>query len=542
MEKYRQLLKDSITDQLNEWSGRESVTEGDIFLFFHKLKGTAATVGLTDWEDHLQTGLSVLSRSSDRPLSGEELDRWLKPFRQLQGDADSEEQMLTDREERVDDSHLILMIQEETKLAEQSRKDIEAYGIQVITAFSVQKGVELLYRFSPSTIVADFETIEHEGETDSKRQLFEKASQDFIPVVYLTNQSEDREKIKVYEEGASDYLVRPVAIDVFIALLANRMMFRSRVQKALTLDELTGALNRGMLNSRMQDLVRGRRRQGERGWSFVMLDLDFFKRVNDQYGHATGDEVLQAFVKVCKKETAGTGDVFRYGGEEFALLLFTDDRQAVNRVLDSIRERMDTIIFYSGSDTFQVTFSAGVYINRGSEADAKRIIESADEALYSAKHFGRNQTVFAEDLTKRQALVRTIRILLVDDDPVIRGLAKEELSSIHQIDNLPVTFEAFEDGRTFRDASWYQPEDYFVILLDGYLPDIDGFDLLQSLRETYKSENMVISMVTARNADEDVMHALENGADDYITKPFSAPQLAARVKKMASRAFQLTGR
>jgi two-component system, NtrC family, C4-dicarboxylate transport sensor histidine kinase DctB len=155
-------------------------------------------------------------------------------------------------------------------------------------------------------------------------------------------------------------------------------------------DPLTGAWNRRFFFESVPKLVSTAKRH-HFPLAIVMIDVDHFKEVNDEYGHAAGDKVLQMLTTICR-ESLREEDLFaRIGGEEFVLALPNSDAQAALQAADRLREQLSECIVNTDGRALQVTVSCGVSAYRESEPDIAETLKRADEALYAAKHSGRNQ-------------------------------------------------------------------------------------------------------------------------------------------------------
>ena len=164
----------------------------------------------------------------------------------------------------------------------------------------------------------------------------------------------------------------------------------TRVRLLSLTDELTSLPNRRAFMRRMEDEVARVQRYGF-PLSFILMDLDHFKAVNDELGHAAGDEVLRVYSKNILSIFRHHDMVARYGGEEFAVLLPNTDSDGAVRALNKVRRRAnETRWQVNGSVSKVPTFSAGVSLYKPGES-ASAFIERADKALYRAKHLGRNR-------------------------------------------------------------------------------------------------------------------------------------------------------
>lgn len=127
----------------------------------------------------------------------------------------------------------------------------------------------------------------------------------------------------------------------------------------------------------------------------VMLDLDYFKRVNDTYGHMAGDKVLIALARLLKKNLRTSDVIGRFGGEEFVVLLKNTSLSEAEITLNNLREDFAKLVFVSGEHQFNVTFSAGLSAFPQCTT-AVQLRLAADAALYKAKELGRNQIVISK--------------------------------------------------------------------------------------------------------------------------------------------------
>ncbi len=182
-------------------------------------------------------------------------------------------------------------------------------------------------------------------------------------------------------------------IGAAICPIRNACQFIAVEQAALT-DSLTGVPNKRAMDDALAraSSIGNRHRQD---YSLILCDLDHFKSINDHHGHVIGDHVLALAAKEIKKAIRQSDEVYRFGGEEFAILLpHTNEKDSV-AVADRIRQFMSTISVHCGDTTLSVTTSCGVAMHLRNE-DASQWLARADEALYQAKAGGRNCTrVFA---------------------------------------------------------------------------------------------------------------------------------------------------
>jgi diguanylate cyclase (GGDEF)-like protein len=166
-----------------------------------------------------------------------------------------------------------------------------------------------------------------------------------------------------------------------------------RIEELAELDELTGSFNRRCIMRMLDDEI-ARAHRSKTPCSIALIDLDWFKRINDAYGHPTGDEVLRAFAITIFANIRNIDRFGRYGGEEFLLMLPDTPADVGARILDRLRAIIADLDWSAFSPGMQVTISAGVATLRPDERP-DHFLARADSALYAAKAQGRNRIASA---------------------------------------------------------------------------------------------------------------------------------------------------
>lgn len=161
------------------------------------------------------------------------------------------------------------------------------------------------------------------------------------------------------------------------------------MQKKSETDALTGCWNRSKLKELLADAIAGARKSG-RSFGMLMLDIDFFKKINDTYGHDTGDAVLRAFATLVNKHLAKEHDCIRWGGEEFLILTEIAERNELLALAERIREQVAAVPLAG----HKITCSIGATLWQLEQDSTDTLFRRADEALYQAKRDGRNRVIF----------------------------------------------------------------------------------------------------------------------------------------------------
>ncbi|VAX06848.1 diguanylate cyclase (GGDEF domain) [hydrothermal vent metagenome] len=171
--------------------------------------------------------------------------------------------------------------------------------------------------------------------------------------------------------------------------LRNALLYTSALRSA-HIDPLTGINNRAGMNAAIKrEISLGHRHNTP--MSVMMLDIDHFKRINDNYGHASGDAVLQTVAKCIKDSIRGSDAVFRFGGEEFLIVLSSTEMKGAIILAERIRQQVEQLSFGTQKG-LKATASIGV-TSLSSKDSITTLFERVDNALYSAKHDGRNRVV-----------------------------------------------------------------------------------------------------------------------------------------------------
>ncbi|MCK1409523.1 GGDEF domain-containing protein [Bradyrhizobium sp. 76] len=165
----------------------------------------------------------------------------------------------------------------------------------------------------------------------------------------------------------------------------------AKIEELAHIDELTGVLNRRYILRGLNDEMARAQRAGT-PCAVAILDIDFFKRINDGYGHPTGDEVLRGFAITLAANMRSIDKLGRYGGEEFLVVMPLGSKDQALSAMDQLRQIISELDWNSISDELRVTFSAGIAQVRPNDAP-EDILARADAALYKAKDAGRNRVM-----------------------------------------------------------------------------------------------------------------------------------------------------
>ena len=222
-----------------------------------------------------------------------------------------------------------------------------------------------------------------------------------IPVIVLTGTTDVETKIKGLELGASDYVTKPFDEGELLARIKVQLKIKAlqdslkhvnqQLWELSTVDPLTKLYNRRFFMQALEgEFKRSKRYQV--ALSFVMVDIDHFKKLNDTYGHQVGDEVLQQVGRIIRESVRTTDTPGRYGGEEFCVLLPHTDPEGGVQLAARLHEAIRSATIRTQSGDLRITVSVGVSCTAGGEVKSpEELIHIADEALYVAKREGRDR-------------------------------------------------------------------------------------------------------------------------------------------------------
>jgi two-component system cell cycle response regulator len=306
--------------------------------------------------------------------------------------------VIDDGRRKEDMSPANVVLWEETDFAADRVTEMLQPAAQVLRP----KSAEQLREMADATV--DLVILSLNGEQDALRlvaQLRGSETSRLIPILLIADGEDLPRLAKGLDLGANDYIVRPVDRNELSAR-ARTQVRRKRLQDrlqdnyqrslalALT-DSLTGLYNRRYLLAHLDGLMV-RAAEGAQGPAMLMLDLDFFKRVNDAHGHAAGDAVLREVAGRIARHVRNFDLVARYGGEEFVVVMPETQLAVAAMVAERLRNVVASkpIALGDGLGEISVTISVGIAVTREGGDNATHMLQRADKALYEAKGRGRN--------------------------------------------------------------------------------------------------------------------------------------------------------
>jgi two-component system cell cycle response regulator len=309
----------------------------------------------------------------------------------------------------------VLLVEKNESLCRKIDSVMQTDGTEVIVAPDAAKAVEMSRGGDFDLFVVG--ALPGEGASDSLRlcaQIRAEMGARYIPILLLVEEDEMKLLVKALELGINDYVVKPIDSNEFIARSRTQIRWRryqerlrSNYERSLSLaltDSLTSLYNHRYANVHLGTMLQ-RLAEGGKPVGVLMVDIDNFKLINDEYGHGAGDEVLRLMADRLMHSVRTFDMVARLGGEEFLVVLADATPEIVAGVAERLRGATAEATFplMSAGRAINVTVSVGAAIASESGESAAELLKRADEALYQAKRQGRNRVITDFSAPQKQA-------------------------------------------------------------------------------------------------------------------------------------------
>lgn len=282
-------------------------------------------------------------------------------------------------------------------LVMENEDDIESIGgvleranIMVTRCMDPMMAREALVRDLPDLLLLDAHLSGMDGFTLA-RLVRQDPRFALLPIVFLASDRTTQDQIEALRAGADHILPLPVEGELLLQLVVNRAERGRRVREMVHRDGLTGLLNHATLMAELEHAVEYARRHHE-PFSFLMIDVDHFKRINDTHGHLAGDQVLLHLARIFQSTVRASDIIGRYGGEEIGMILRRCQREGALVLAGKLREALigRPASTREGAE-IAVRVSIGIANCPGDGDSASAIVAAADKALYRAKSSGRDR-------------------------------------------------------------------------------------------------------------------------------------------------------
>jgi two-component system chemotaxis response regulator CheY len=408
-------------------------------------------------------------------------------------------------------------------------------GTRLIVAAAVERlghectvaedGAEAWRRFAevrPDVVIADWEMPGMDG-TELTRRIRSQVDVPYPYVIVLTARAGHDQALGAMEAGADDLVFKPLpgeALERMLVGAARVTALHRRLHRDARQDALTGLGNRRRLSEDLQAMHARAQRYGHR-WCVALVDVDRFKPYNDAGGHLEGDRLLRRVAGALAATVRGGDTVYRYGGEEFLVLLPEQTLETAALAAERLRGAVEDLAV-PHPDGGVVTVSAGVAGPAAGTDSVDALVGRADAALYAAKAAGRNRVEVARAEETGDA---PIRLMIADDDELIRMLVTTIAEHEPALDLVGTASDATEAVKV---AVMRRPQ---VVLLDVDMPRGGGvqaaIDIQRELPETR------IVALSANESQFAMLDMARAGAVGYIVKGAPPAEIVDTIRSSA---------
>ncbi|WP_080805160.1 diguanylate cyclase [Desulfamplus magnetovallimortis] len=265
----------------------------------------------------------------------------------------------------------------------------------VIPSTSGEDALALIKEESIDLVLLDILMPGMDGYTVCQRLKNQPETQN-IPVIFITAKSDEESIEKAYDLGGADYVTKPFKPKELLARVKVQLKLQDVLRELnflATRDSLTGIYNRRKFFQLAEQMYA----EASDDLYALMIDIDHFKRLNDKYGHHTGDIALKTITTAISQTLPESSIFGRMGGEEFAVLLKAGDETRAMEIASLLQQKVCEIpINTDGGSTIYCTISSGMACKKGDSTSLDSLLRQADSALYKAKEGGRNRSIFRD--------------------------------------------------------------------------------------------------------------------------------------------------
>ena len=359
----------------------------------------------------------------------------------------------------------VLIVDDSPEALTLAKARLRSEGLELITADCGAAGLKMARNQKPDLILLDVDMPDMSG-FDVCRAMKADTDLCMIPIIFLTGSGDVQDKVEGLNLGAVDYVTKP--FDKFELQARVSAALRTKHMQDLLIehahiDPLTEMPNRRALADRLGQEWAQVQRYGGGSLSFIMADLDHFKRVNDTFGHSIGDKVLQKVAQTIVSQCREVDLPARYGGEEFAIVVPDETAEGAMVLAERCRQAIAKAQVTVGGEDVRVTASFGV-ADAVDAPSVDALIAAADNALYQAKQAGRNRVMTTAPATpairdpNSSVLNHNIPIIAMTADAIDRNLpdADREDSSLQEGANAAPAEQS--SNETFAKCPYDKPE------------------------------------------------------------------------------------
>lgn len=301
--------------------------------------------------------------------------------------------MMENRERRI------LIVDDDPDARKIVFEALRSQGYQVFESVSGKEGLSMLDAIYPHMVLLDVNMPDLDGVSTLRRL---RQRDNYTSVIFVSGQSTTDDVIRGLDAGADDYVCKPFDVNELLSRVRAQLRIKDlndklkkandRLKELVDIDDLTGLFNMRSLYKRL-DFELDRARRHNRSIAVIMMDVDFFKKVNDEQDHLFGSWVLAQIGKMVRENIRKIDFAARYGGDEYLIVLSEITHDGAQIFANRLREKIEKHEFANENQSIHLTVSIGIANANPNEnlVDARSLVRYADKALYRAKQNGRNR-------------------------------------------------------------------------------------------------------------------------------------------------------
>lgn len=246
-----------------------------------------------------------------------------------------------------------------------------------------------------SLVIADYHMPVMNG-LELTHEIRKEYSKSELCILAISSNNDEEINALFLKQGANDYINKPFSKEEFSCRINNSVEALENIQlitNHANRDFLTGLYNRRYFFENMQEYIDDTKESGEK-YAVAMIDIDFFKKVNDTYGHDIGDNIIISLSEILRTNTSYRDIVARFGGEEFCVVLKNINQYSATDIFERLRQEVESFTFTTAKDE-HIKFTISIGVSMSNDETLDETLNQADMMLYNAKNSGRNQVVFS---------------------------------------------------------------------------------------------------------------------------------------------------
>jgi len=385
------------------------------------------------------------------------------------------------------------------------------FGSEVVTTEGGAEAAERLAQGDIDLVVLDLILPDMDGRT-LLGQMRARPETAVTPVMVVTARSGYDVRQDCYALGADGFIEKPFEAEAFAEEVRGVLDRSAERDRTSLTDYLSGLLNRAGL----QDAW-------DTGQSaLALVQLDGFRSFVDRRGWRASEQVVREVAALVGAAAGKAARAAHLGGGEFVLVARGADPQALRQSAEAVLEAIRSLALVDdGGGTVDLGATVAV-ISPSKKTSLEETLETGRRRIFQTPEHGRDRIV-TDDVQPSSVP----RVLVAEDDEISATLL------LHRLQKEGLDVVRFDDGEEAYEAAQRDVPD--LVILDVKMPGMDGFEVLERLRGSAAFSSVPIIMLTSMGREADVVRGFELGADDYILKPFSPVELAARVRRLLAR-------